>query len=154
VLFLQKIILQNGIGRGTNSVVSVMKMKRYNICFLTADSREWYGLRFMRLGTYQNLKICLLCLGAGSIEFLKNIKPLVLLGAAALCWSIWLCTNVVVFDNKKIFLFAGYLLNYAQMLWCSITKKSILQKHTLQDKFVAASHFLKQGAKDFFCPGI
>ena len=29
--------------QGTNNVVSVMKMKRYNICFLTADSREWYG---------------------------------------------------------------------------------------------------------------
>ena len=32
-LFLQKIILKNGIGRGTNNVVSIMKMKRYNICF-------------------------------------------------------------------------------------------------------------------------
>ena len=60
--------------QGTNNVVSVMKMKRYNIYFLTADSREWYGLRFMWLGTYQNLIICLVCLGDGSIEFLKNIS--------------------------------------------------------------------------------
>ena len=73
-LFLQKIILQNGIGRGTNNVVSVMKMKRYNICFLTADSREWYGIRSMRPRTYQNLTICLVCLGVGSMEFLKNIS--------------------------------------------------------------------------------
>ena len=47
-LFLQRIILQNGIGSGINSVVSVMKMKRYNIYFLTADSHEWPGLRSMR----------------------------------------------------------------------------------------------------------
>ena len=42
----------------------------------------------------------------------KEYKPLVLLGAAALCWSVWLCRNTVVFDNKKPF-FAGYLFNYA-----------------------------------------
>ena len=42
--------------------------------FLTADLREWYGLQSMRPGTYQNLTICLVCLGAGSIEFLKNIS--------------------------------------------------------------------------------
>ena len=34
----------------------------------------------------------------------KEYKPLVLLGAAALCWSVWLCRNVVVFDNKKYLL--------------------------------------------------
>ena len=28
----------------------------------------------MRPGTYQNLIICLVCLGAGSLEFLKNIS--------------------------------------------------------------------------------
>ena len=42
--------------------------------FLTADLRECYGLQSMRPGTYQNLTICLVCLGAGSIEFLKNIS--------------------------------------------------------------------------------
>jgi len=56
--------------------------------------------------------------------------------------------NVVVFDNKKIFLFAGYLLNYAL-----IPYMGYLQKHTLRDKLVAASHFLAQVAKDFFLPG-
>ena len=54
-----------------------------------------------------------------------------------------------------------------ETLWCLIKKKSsflqviyltthwlrswaILQRHTLQDKLVAASHFLEQVAKDFF----
>ena len=45
-----KIILQNVIGRGTNSIVSIMKMKQYNIYFSTADSQKWYGLRSMRPG--------------------------------------------------------------------------------------------------------
>ena len=31
----------------------------------------------------------------------KDFKPLVLVGAAALCWSVWLCRNGVVFDNKQ-----------------------------------------------------
>ena len=31
----------------------------------------------------------------------KDFKPLVLVGAAALCWSVWLCRNAVVFDNKQ-----------------------------------------------------
>ena len=54
----------------------------------------------------------------------KEYKPLVLLGTAALCWSIWLCTNVVVFDNKKIFLFAGYLLNYALALYVGYSSEA------------------------------
>ena len=32
----------------------------------------------------------------------KEYKPLVLLGAAALCWSVWRCRNGVVFDNKNL----------------------------------------------------
>ena len=30
----------------------------------------------------------------------KLIKSLILVGVSALCWSIWLCRNDVVFDNK------------------------------------------------------
>ena len=33
----------------------------------------------------------------------KDFRPLVLVGAAALCWSVWLCRNGVVFDNKQSF---------------------------------------------------
>ena len=78
----------------------------------------------------------------------KEYKPLVLLGAAVLCWSVWLCRNAVVFDNKKYsFLHVIYPITHWLRSW------AILQKHTLQDKLVAASHFLEQVAKYFFCPG-
>jgi len=86
--------------------------------------------------------------GSWLIGIPKEYKPLVLLGAAALCWSVWLCRNIVVFDNKK----SSFLqVIYSSTHWlCTWT---ILQKLTLQDKLVAASHFLAQVAKDFFCPG-
>ena len=75
----------------------------------------------------------------------KEYKPLVLLGATALCWSVWLCRNAVVFDNKKSsFLQVIYSTTHWLRTW------AILQKYTLQDKLVAASHFLAQVAKDFF----
>jgi len=86
--------------------------------------------------------------GSWLIGIPKEYKPLVLLGAAALCWSVWLCRNIVVFDNKK----SSFLqVIYSSTHWlCTWT---ILQKLTLQDKLVAASHFLAQVAKDFFSPG-
>ncbi|EEE51773.1 hypothetical protein OsJ_33218 [Oryza sativa Japonica Group] len=34
----------------------------------------------------------------------NNLKSHVLLGAAATCWSLWLCRNNVVFDKKKSYL--------------------------------------------------
>ena len=78
----------------------------------------------------------------------KEYKPLVLLGAAALCWSVSLCRNDVVFDNKKSsFLQVIYSTTHWLRTW------AILQKHTLQDKLVAASRFLEQVAKDFFLSG-
>jgi len=78
----------------------------------------------------------------------KEYKPLVLLGAADLCWSVWLCRNTVVFDNKKSsFLQVIYSTTHWLRTW------AILQKFSLRDKLVAASHFLAQVAKFFFCPG-
>ena len=75
----------------------------------------------------------------------REYKPLVLLGAAVLCWSVWLYRNIVVFDNKK----SSFLqVIYSTTHW--LCKWTILQKLTLQDKLVAASHFLAQVAKDFF----
>ena len=132
---------------GNQQFVFLMKIKRYNIYFLIADSREWYGLRSMRSGAYQNLIICLVCSGAGSMEFLKNISH-------QYFWARQLCVG---------------LFGYVEMQWCLITKKSfflqviystthwlrtwaILQKFSLRDKLVAASHFFAQVAKDFFCP--
>ena len=78
-------------------------------------------------------------------RILKEYKPLVLLGAAALCWSVWLCKNTVVFDNKKsFFLLVIYSTTHRLRTW------AILQKYSLHDKFVVASHFLAQVAKVFF----
>ena len=31
----------------------------------------------------------------------KDFQPLVLVGTTVLCWSVWLCRNGVVFDNKQ-----------------------------------------------------
>jgi hypothetical protein len=31
----------------------------------------------------------------------QNVKPLVFVGAAALCWAVWRCRNAVVFDNES-----------------------------------------------------
>ena len=51
----------------------------------------------------------------------------------------------MVFDNKRSsFLQVIYLTTH----W--LRSGAILQRHTLQDKLVAASHFLEQVAKDFF----
>ena len=50
-----------------------------------------------------------------------------------------------MFDNKKnSFLQVIYSTTHWLRTWAT------LQKHTLQDKLVAASRFLEQAAKDFF----
>ena len=82
--------------------------------------------------------------GSWLIGIPKEYKPLVLLGAAVLCWPVWLCRNVVVFDNNFFFLQVIYSTTHWLGTW------AILQKQTLQDKLVAASHFLAQVANDFF----
>ena len=77
----------------------------------------------------------------------KDYKPLVLVGAAALCWSVWHCRNVVVFDNKKhSFLRVIFTTIHWLRTW------PILQQPSSQDTLVAASHFLAQVAK-YFLPG-
>ena len=75
----------------------------------------------------------------------KNLKYLVLVGAAALCWSVWPYRNAMIFYIKKSsFLQVIYSTTHWLRTW------AILQKYTLQDKLVAASHLLAQVAKDFF----
>ena len=53
----------------------------------------------------------------------------------------------MVFDNKK---YSFLQVIYSTTHW--LRSWAILQKHTLQDKFVVASHFLAQVANDFL-PG-
>ena len=67
--------------------------------------------------------------------FSKTLKPLVLLGAVAICWSLWLCSNDLVFEKEKhssplqvIFLVIPWLRTWA-----------ILQRLDSQDLVVAAS---------------
>jgi len=56
----------------------------------------------------------------------KDYKPLVLIGVAALCWSVWRCRNAVVFDNKKhsflqvIFATTHWLRIWAILQWPSL----------------------------------
>ena len=35
--------------------------------------------------------------------FQKDLKPIIILGAAATCWSIWLCINDLVFEKKLVY---------------------------------------------------
>jgi hypothetical protein len=78
----------------------------------------------------------------------KDLKPLVLLGAAAMCWSLWLGRNAVIFENKQSsFLQVIYSTTHWLRTW------SILQKSTSQEVVVAVSQFLAQVAKEFFYPG-
>ena len=80
-------------------------------------------------------------------EIPKEYKPLVLLGAAALCWSVWLCRNTVVFDNKKPF-FAGYLLNYALAPYMVYPSEVYFAGQAY-----SGLSFLGTGAQGFFCLG-
>ena len=74
----------------------------------------------------------------------KNLKQLVLVGAAALCWSVGLCRNTVIFYNKKFsFLQVIYSTSYWLRMW------AILQQPISQDMLIAASHFLTQVVKIF-----
>ena len=137
MLFLQRIILQNKIGRGTNSVVFVVKLKRYNICF-------WLALVYAAWDIPKPHNMSSM-FGSWLIGIPKEYKPLVLLGAAALCWSVWLYRKLWCLIIKKYF-FSHVI--YSTTHW--LRSWAILQKPTLQDKLVAASHFLAQVAKDFF----
>jgi len=74
-----------------------------------------------------------------------DLKPLVLLGAAAMCWSLWLCRNAIIFENEQPFFMQVI---YSTTHW--LRTWSIRQKPTSQEVVVAASQFLAQVAKEFF----
>jgi len=78
----------------------------------------------------------------------SNLKPLILLGASALCWSLWLCRNAFIFENKHTsFLQVIYLTMHWLRTW------AVRQKSSSQEVVVAASQYLAQVAKEFFYPG-
>jgi hypothetical protein len=75
----------------------------------------------------------------------QNFKPLVIVGAAALCWTVWRCRNAVVFDNKSP--------NFLQVIFTTshwLRTWSILQQPSSRDSLVAASQCLVQVAKAIF----
>ena len=61
----------------------------------------------------------------------KDFKPLVLVGAAALCWYVWLCRNGVVFDNKQ---FSFLQVIFSTMHW--LRTWAILQRPSSQEVLV------------------
>ena len=79
----------------------------------------------------------------------KDLKSLILLGAATICWSLWLCRNDMVFDKRKIssplqviFLTIHFLRTWA-----------ILQKPSSRDLVAAACQRLEQVVRECFTQG-
>jgi hypothetical protein len=58
----------------------------------------------------------------------KDLKPLVLLGAAATCWSLWLTRNAMVFEKKQSSFFAGHLLNYLLASYMGYSSEAYLPR--------------------------
>lgn len=80
----------------------------------------------------------------------KYLQPYVsLLGAAAICWSHWLCINDMVFDKKIISspVRVVYLIIYWLRTWV------ILQKPGSQDLVITVCLFLEQAVTEFFTQG-
>jgi hypothetical protein len=78
--------------------------------------------------------------------FRKDLNSLFLLGATATCWSLWLCGNGIIFDNKLnssplqvIFSIIHWLRTWA-----------ILQKASSQYLVIVTSQRLTHVGKDFF----
>ena len=130
----------------TSSAASIMKMKLYNICFQLPSHTNGMGFGLSGLGIPKPRNMSnIFWRWLNGIP--KHFKPLILVGAAALCWSIQLCRNVVVFDNKQSsFLQVIFLTTHWLRMW------TILQWHTSQDNLVAASHFFGTGDQGLFCP--
>lgn len=78
----------------------------------------------------------------------KPYKTLILVGVAALCWSVWLCRNAVVFENKRSsFLQVLYMTTHWLRIWAT------LQQPTSREALVADSHFFGAGGQGCFYPG-
>jgi hypothetical protein len=71
----------------------------------------------------------------------KDLKPLILLGAAATCSSLWLCRNDIIFSTFPLQVI--YSIIHLLCTW------AILQRPTSQDLVAAASLRLAQVVKEF-----
>jgi hypothetical protein len=54
--------------------------------------------------------------GSWRHEIPNNWKPIALLGAKTLCWSIWLCRNDLVFEKKNFYSSLQVIFGYPPML--------------------------------------
>ena len=79
-------------------------------------------------------------------SFPSNLRPLILLGAAATSWSLWLCRNDLVFEKKQSCspLQAIYSIIHWLQSWAT------LQKAESRDVTMKASQHLAREAKDIF----
>jgi hypothetical protein len=90
---------------------------------------------------------CLLDIYSSWLEgFNHNIKNIVLLGAASICWNLWLSRNDFVFKRKTIYypLYVLYAIPHWLRTWV------VLQKAEQQATVVEATRFFAQVANDFF----
>jgi hypothetical protein len=66
--------------------------------------------------------------------FQKDLKPLILLGAVATCWSLWLCRNNLVLEKKHVYspLHVVYSVIYWLCTWVilkSLTHRLWCRRH-------------------------
>jgi hypothetical protein len=78
----------------------VLMMKQFNICFLIVVLHTQFGPSHMQLSCLLQHHSISHMFGNWLWGISKELKPLVLLGAATTCWSLWLCRNDVVFERK------------------------------------------------------
>lgn len=76
----------------------------------------------------------------------KDMRNLVLMGATALCWSIWLSRNGVIFDNKMV----SSPLQAITLVTRWLCTLAILHKPGLRDTIVVVPQCLDQVALEFF----
>ena len=74
-------------------------MRPSNTCFLTVMWQNSLGIWFIPCSTYNHLLSYPICWVLGS-RISPKLRNQVLVGAAALCWAVWLCRNDVVFNGK------------------------------------------------------
>lgn len=80
----------------------------------------------------------------------KDLQLYVLLGAAATCWSLWLCRNDMIFDSRKV-TFSHLQVVFSIIHW--LRTWVILQKPGLRDLVIAGCLHLKQVVRECFTQG-
>jgi hypothetical protein len=81
--------------------------------------------------------------------FNSVLKPLLLLGAAVLCWALWICRNDLVFE-KKILCSPLQVIHLASQ---KLSSWAILQREELRPLVVEGSRLLVRTTMVFFFPG-